>query len=129
VRIVEITDGTSNTLAVGERPPPASMLHGWVYVGWGVGGFGTLDSVIGVEDPNPFQKGAERACGPGPFPYRQPVLTATPDCAFFQFWSLHEGGANFAFCDGSVRFLRYDAAQVLPALASRAGGEVVALPE
>jgi len=34
---------------------------------------------------------------------------------------------SFAFCDGSVRFFRYDADAILPALATRAGGEVVAL--
>ena len=34
---------------------------------------------------------------------------------------------GFAFCDGSVRFLRYDADAVLPALATRAGGETVSL--
>jgi prepilin-type processing-associated H-X9-DG protein len=45
------------------------------------------------------------------------------------FWSLHSGGANFAFADGSVRFLRYEAAAIMPALATRAGGEVVVLPD
>jgi prepilin-type processing-associated H-X9-DG protein len=43
----------------------------------------------------------------------------------FHFWSLHPGGANFAFADGSVRFLAYSANTILPALATRAGGEVV----
>ena len=130
VTLVGITDGTSNTLAFGERPPPTNLLHGWLYVGWGVGGFGRLDSVIGVADPNPFRRGsAEVSCGPGPFPYRQPDLNAQPDCAVLQFWSLHTGGANFAFCDGSVRFLSYSANEILPALATRAGGEVVTAPD
>lgn len=129
VTLLAVTDGTSNTLAVGERPPPADLIHGWLYVGWGVGGFGALDSVIGVSDPNPYaSRPGPVACGPGPFPYRQPVLNASPDCAMFQFWSLHGGGANFAFCDGSVRFLAYAADSVLPALATRAGGEVVEIP-
>lgn len=47
----------------------------------------------------------------------------------FHFWSLHSGGANFAFADGSVRFLRYSAEPIMPALATRAGGEAVSLPE
>ena len=47
----------------------------------------------------------------------------------FQFWSLHPGGANFAFADGSVRFLPFAADSVLPALATRAGGEVATLPD
>lgn len=46
-------------------------------------------------------------------------------CAAFHFWSLHTGGANFTFCDGSVRFLSYSADAILPAMATRAGGEVV----
>jgi prepilin-type processing-associated H-X9-DG protein len=50
-------------------------------------------------------------------------------CGMFHFWSPHPGGANFAFCDGSVRFLAYSANDVLPALATRAGGEPVAVPE
>ena len=47
----------------------------------------------------------------------------------FHFWSPHPGGANFAFADGSVRFLRYSADSIMPALATRAGGEVVSVPE
>jgi prepilin-type processing-associated H-X9-DG protein len=36
--------------------------------------------------------------------------------------------AHFLFADGSVRFLTYSADSILPALATRAGGEVVELP-
>jgi prepilin-type processing-associated H-X9-DG protein len=38
-------------------------------------------------------------------------------------------GANFAFADGSVHFLRYSADSILPALATRAGGEAAVVPE
>jgi len=50
-------------------------------------------------------------------------------CDTFHFWSRHSGGANFLFCDGSVRFLSYSADPLLPALAPRAGGEKVTIPE
>lgn len=50
-------------------------------------------------------------------------------CDSYHFWSLHSGGANFAFGDGSVKFLRHSAVDILPALASGRGGEVVSVPE
>src|SRR5262249_35674662 len=40
--------------------------------------------------------------------------------------SYHPGGANVAFCDGSVRFLKSSTAmQVIWALGSKAGGDIV----
>ncbi len=129
VTLLHVTDGTSNTLAFGERPPPRNLMLGWLYYGWGAhaNGVGELSSVMGVNDPNPFARRVpDTSCGPGPFPYQQPDLNSEADCAQFQYWSLHSGGANFAFCDGSVRFLTYRANSVLAALATRAGGEVVA---
>ena len=53
----------------------------------------------------------------------------TDPCDSLHFWSPHPGGANFAFADGSVRFLSYSADTILPALATRAGGETVVLPD
>lgn len=130
--LLSITDGTSSTLAFGERPPPAFLFYGWLYVGWGATGpkgDGEFASVMGARDPYPFAGDAKTSCGPGPFPYRQPVLNAKLDCAMYQYWSLHSGGANFVYCDGSVHFLAYDAnAAILPALATRAGGEVIGEP-
>ena len=46
-------------------------------------------------------------------------------CDAFHFWSLHSGGANFLFADGSVRFMPDAANEITPALATRAGGEAV----
>lgn len=53
----------------------------------------------------------------------------TNPCDRLHYWSLHTSGANFAFADGSVHFLRYSARDILPALATRSGGEVVSLPD
>ena len=50
-------------------------------------------------------------------------------CLRFHFWSVHPGGAHFAFADGSVRFLKYSADEIMPALATRAGGEAVTVPD
>jgi prepilin-type processing-associated H-X9-DG protein len=40
--------------------------------------------------------------------------------------SLHPGGCNFVFCDGSVQFLKETIdAEVFSSLSTRAGGEVI----
>ena len=45
------------------------------------------------------------------------------------FYSFHDGGANFAFCDGSVRFVAESTSLwTLAALTTRAGGEVIPEP-
>jgi hypothetical protein len=49
-------------------------------------------------------------------------------CGVQHFCSLHPGGALWAFADGSVRFLKYSAAPILPALSTRSGGEIVEVP-
>ncbi len=118
VKLTDIADGTSNTLAVGERPPSADLHYGWWYAGMGTGD-GTGDLHLGVREASAWPRFP--ACGAGVRPYRPGKLT--DNCAAAQFWSLHAGGANFAFCDGSVRMLRYSTGDVLSALATRSGGE------
>ena len=45
------------------------------------------------------------------------------------FGSMHANGLNFAFCDGSVRFVSYNVdITLLGAMATIAGGEVAQLP-
>lgn len=122
VRLTDVTDGTSGTLMVGERPPSATFRFGWWYRGWGQSKDGSAEMLLGVREVNV----AVDACLPGPVPFAAARLD--DPCAGFQYWSLHPGGANFAFTDGSVRFLAYSADAVLPALATRAGGEAAAVP-
>jgi hydroxymethylglutaryl-CoA lyase len=52
--------------------------------------------------------------------------SANNDCDTHHFWSMHPGGGNWIFADGSVRFLEYQTNNILPALATRNGGEAVA---
>jgi prepilin-type processing-associated H-X9-DG protein len=60
----------------------------------------------------------------GPF-YFQPGDLRN-NCDASHFWSLHPGGGNFLFADGSVHFLSYRiGSTILPDMATIAGGEVI----
>jgi prepilin-type processing-associated H-X9-DG protein len=150
VRVTDILDGTSQTLLVGERGFRKGALevidtsddinnlrfgHWFSAPGQRNGSVGV---VLGTRELN-FGSGIsklpwERDCPPGPYRFGPPgqIRDATgsirEECDLFHFWSWHPGGANFLFTDGSVHFLAYGADAVLPALGTRAGGEVVTLP-
>jgi prepilin-type N-terminal cleavage/methylation domain-containing protein/prepilin-type processing-associated H-X9-DG protein len=125
VRLTDITDGTSNTLAVGERPCTGDLYIGWGFspYGWG---HGEGDTVLGTRDATIAANVGDLATNVGLTAPRQPATTGEIDAAHF--WSFHTGGANFLCCDGSVRFLAYAANPVMPALGTRAGGEVFVQP-
>ena len=122
-KLADITDGTSSTLLVGERPPDVTETMGWCYAGVGQLDTGSLDMVLGVREVNQWDDA--RFCFRGPYNFGPGRVDNI--CDAFHFWSLHNGGANFLFCDGSTRFMVYESRGIMPALASRAGGEVVAL--
>jgi prepilin-type N-terminal cleavage/methylation domain-containing protein len=151
-RLDDIADGTSNTLMVGEHPPSPNLDWGWWDTANQPNGltnlegkaFWDMDVVLGVQErpigpsgPNYFESlsstslpcpnvaiysdvGPPAVPGPGEGPYE----TRSNFCDYYKFWSAHQGGAFFLFGDGGVRFLPYAAAPVMPALATRAGGEV-----
>ena len=123
-RLTDILDGTSQTLMLGERPPPDSYRLGWWYAGDGVDDSGSGAMLLAQREVDcPYLRGTRP---PGPYHFERGKTL--DEWHALHYWSLHPGGANFAFCDGSVRFLRYEADAILPALATRAGGEVVEIP-
>jgi prepilin-type N-terminal cleavage/methylation domain-containing protein/prepilin-type processing-associated H-X9-DG protein len=125
----DITDGMSNTLAVGERPPAADLGFGWwqsgdTYNFLGITTAWEWDTVQYVANTmgSPYSTNGDGG-PPCPFPAFYGTGRLDNQCDFNHFWSNHTGGANFLFCDGSVRFLPYSARPVMPMLATRAGGE------
>ena len=121
-RMTDVIDGLSNTLLVGERPPSNDYRFGWLYFGTGQALTGSLDHSLGVREIAVPSTG----CPPGPYHF-VPGQLGVP-CGFMHFWSLHEGGGNFLMGDASVHFLAYSADALMPALATRDGGEVATLP-
>jgi prepilin-type processing-associated H-X9-DG protein/prepilin-type N-terminal cleavage/methylation domain-containing protein len=126
VSIKAISDGTSQTLMVGERPPPDTLQAGWWYSAFRLGG------VFGVfmgPDGGTWILGSASVLDPcrGPFVFG-PGRTDNP-CDRYHFWSFHSGGGNFLFADGSARFIPYLSNDLMLALATRNGGELVDVPE
>jgi prepilin-type N-terminal cleavage/methylation domain-containing protein/prepilin-type processing-associated H-X9-DG protein len=121
VRFADVRDGLSETLLAGERPGSPDYQFGWWYAGTGQAKTGSADTFLGVRELN-MVVSSSIACPAGPYDYG-PGDTNN-QCDMFHFWSLHSGGGQFVFADGSVHFLPYSAAPMLPALATRAGGDV-----
>jgi len=130
IRIRDVTDGTSNTLLLGERNHTDQVYDQYFAAGstgnpmGGWGHWAPTGGQLGLTDVtmSSFAK----------INYRMPAGVASPDGSaeetlrLCSFGSQHTGGAQFALVDGSARFISENLSQeVLRNLSTRSGGEVI----
>jgi prepilin-type N-terminal cleavage/methylation domain-containing protein/prepilin-type processing-associated H-X9-DG protein len=137
VKLTAITDGTSNTVLLGEALSPETS------AGWGgpIGSilYGNMGGGLFTTTISPNSSAPDRPIGPCPkdqgiASYQAPCLslggnawwTRSAVGAFVGARSKHEGGVNVALADGSVRFVS-DSIDLVTwrALGTRANGEVI----
>ena len=153
VRFDDITDGLSTTLMFGERyhrdgawdsylqapwnpPPDPYFLPIEVYGMWAPSGVHSIADVtlsawapINYMQPTPWTP--PPSPGPGVPPPAPPPVSWTGFQTNYErrlsaYGSGHSGGANFAFADGSARFISDSLPlQTLQAISTRRGGEIV----
>jgi prepilin-type N-terminal cleavage/methylation domain-containing protein/prepilin-type processing-associated H-X9-DG protein len=118
----DILDGTSTTLMIGER---SRNVAGATWVGM-------IPSGLSCNNPTwPVQvceaSNALILAHTGPSPDEPWVdVPNNKKAGVDDYHSLHPGGCNFAFCDGSIRFVKETInPQVFSDMATRAGGEVI----
>jgi len=99
-RFRDLTDGVSNTIAMGERGIPSQLNFGWMLCGSTQDAF--LDTQIGL-------------------------IPGKPDSTHNDhFWSWHVGGAHFLLADSSVRFMSETTDHAtLVSLSTRSGNEIL----
>ena len=125
-RLAEITDGTSNTIAIGESSHPMR---------WGLGpGYGIQDIggptgwIVGGACIKPACLLTDQSYGRDfrntKFPINAVIPMLMDNENDIPFSSLHPGGANFTFADGHVGFLSQNLSMsTFQGLASCEGGE------
>jgi prepilin-type N-terminal cleavage/methylation domain-containing protein/prepilin-type processing-associated H-X9-DG protein len=105
LRLNQITDGTSNTFIIGEVIPEVETRNAWAYPN---GAYATCAIPLNAKDAN------RQWFPPGQWQNN------------YSFRSRHPGGGQFAYADGSVRFVTDNIPlQTYRALATRDGGEVI----
>jgi prepilin-type N-terminal cleavage/methylation domain-containing protein/prepilin-type processing-associated H-X9-DG protein len=131
VRIASITDGTSNTIMIGEDAGrPVGYNHSrTIYIQYGAPVDGVINPTDGGggawadpfsyahlngSDPNGLRGGAgNRSC----------LINCTSNNEIYAF---HPGGANMLFADGSVHFIKETINQVVVVqMITRAQGEII----
>ncbi len=103
VRMADITDGTSNTAIIGERDTQFCHSGCWVGTQNAFGGSTPYQPVVDELDFSMVAGYDQPRLNQPPDPMTQ--STMGPTLCGEGFSSLHPGGANFAFGDGSIRFI------------------------
>ncbi len=145
IRLTDIQDGTSNTLLFGERsqadgnwnsflPAPFQPAPNPDFFAIGTYGIWAPSTAIGIREVtlagmNAINYGHPFGWQPPPWPEQPPPVSWDQFLPFYEarlsaYGSAHSGGANFAFCDGTVRYLTESLpVSSLRALSTRHGGE------
>jgi prepilin-type N-terminal cleavage/methylation domain-containing protein/prepilin-type processing-associated H-X9-DG protein len=130
VRFRDIRDGTSQTIAVGERSQELSyatwaarLPGGWLYKTSLIVGGGGDTFAPEPEEAWAMVLGTAGIVDP-------PRTPNHPNRHVEDFGSRHPGGANFLFADGSVRFIKETIRQqAFQSLCTRDGNEVISADE
>jgi prepilin-type processing-associated H-X9-DG protein len=102
VSIPKVTDGTSNTFMIGEQLMRVTRWNSWVHANQAIGSTAV------------------------PLNYKLDPPTVDNWTRQYTFRSLHPGGANFGFADGSVRFIKQTIAfNIYQGLSTRDQGEII----
>ena len=127
IRIAEIADGTSNTFLVGENSP--NLNSG---LAWASGNDIYASTIVPLNWMTRLKNGQVDSngdvCTPAAW---NPSPTSQIHCYnnqwYYQgFKSFHPGGANFALCDGSVKFIKQSINSLTYMnLSTRSGGEII----
>jgi len=147
VRVAMVTDGTSNTTLFGEmsrfRTEVADLFNFYTFTACFTDPYSTTPKELFPETgaftyprigspPDPTGASAGKVwgvCGSGagiPTDWLINCPQALTTLGEWAFRSNHPGGVNFAFADGSVKFIKQSVGdQPYQALGTRAGGEVI----